>query len=97
MTDEKQSANSKLLPIAPFLPTERLDFNISWGEDKVWKERHEKVMGTTAEEPLGVLGLYWKYAWNTARSPWMLTQLFEAIEVLQVARTGHSLILAWLV
>lgn len=61
------------------MPTERMDFNIEWDSSTNWQRRHEKVLGTTAEIPLGMLGVYWKYAWNTARSPWLMPEIFEAI------------------
>lgn len=68
--------SGKLLPNNLFLPTERSDFNIPWDQNENWKRRHQKVMGTTAEAPLVMLALYWKYAWNTARSPWLMPELF---------------------
>ncbi len=79
MTLTDPTDKPKFIPHGIFLPTDRADFNIPWDTQENWERRHNKVKGTTAEVPFGMLALYWKYAWSTARSPWLMPELFEVM------------------
>ncbi|HET6426367.1 MAG TPA: hypothetical protein VFG20_21925 [Planctomycetaceae bacterium] len=79
MTTIPSDDQPKFIPHGLFVPTDRADFNIPWDAQQNWERRHNNVKGTTAEIPFGMLALYWKYAWSTARSPWLMPELFEAM------------------
>ena len=74
-----ENAGKQFHPVKPFLPTDLADFDIQWGTPEEWLGRNEKARGTTAHEPLLILSLYWKYAWNTARCPWLMPNFVEQV------------------
>lgn len=59
-----------------FLATNLDDYNIPWGDDIEWQQRSQAVP-PEANEAFCALALYWKYAWNNARSPHLTMKLAE--------------------
>ena len=53
-------------------------YDIAWGSDTEWKQRAEEAP-SQASDAVATLALYWKYAWNVARSPHLTMRLVEEV------------------